>query len=157
MAVTDSTPLADRVATLEDRDAIRELIHELNWRSDENDLNGLMALFTDDVLFDVGSFGSFRGKAATRAFYEQTVATFEMRIHHATNQIIELGGDKARSRCYWQANLILQGRALVSSGHYFDELVKQNRRWLVAARKATITYLCPLDEGWAKTRLISLG
>ena len=152
-----SRSLVQRVIELEDRDAIRSLVNDLNWMADEERLDDLLACFTDDLVYDVGTFGTYRGKPALRAFYEQTVKAFKLRIHHATNHVIELKGGKAKSRCYWKAELELQSRAINSSGHYLDELVKQRGQWKVAKRTATITYMCPLDEGWAKTRMMTLG
>ena len=151
-----STP-GQRLAELEDREAIRSLVDRMNWLADENRLDDLLDCFVDDLLYDVGDFGTYRGKAALRGFYEQTVAPFAMRIHHATNQMIELNGARAKSRCYWRAELVLAGKAIVSSGHYLDELVKVRGEWKVWTRKATITYMCPLEEGWAKTRMMRLG
>jgi ketosteroid isomerase-like protein len=152
-----SRSLARRVAELEDREAIRSLVNDMNWMADEGRFDDLLDCFTDDLVYDVGAFGTYHGKPALRAFYEQTVQPFTLRIHYAINQVIELAGEKAKSRCYWKAELELQGRALNSSGHYLDELVKQRGRWKVAKRTATITYMCPLDEGWAKTRMMTLG
>jgi ketosteroid isomerase-like protein len=152
-----SKPLARRVMELEDRDAIRTLVQDMNWLADEDRLDDLLACFTDDLVYDVGAFGTYHGKQALRGFYEQTVRPFKLRIHTATNQVVELRGERAKSRCYWKAELELQGRALNSSGHYLDELVKRSGQWKIARRTATITYMCPLDEGWAKTRMMTLG
>jgi ketosteroid isomerase-like protein len=152
-----SMSLARRVAELEDREAIRSLVNDMNWMADEGRLDDLLDCFTDDLVYDVGAFGTYKGKPALRGFYEQTVKAFTLRIHYKMNQVIELRGGKAKSRCYWKAELELHGRALNSSGHYLDELVKQRGRWKVAKRTATITYMCPLDEGWAKTRMMTLG
>ncbi len=149
--------LSERVTRLEDLEAIRHLVHELNWLSDQNEFERMLEHHADDVVYDVGSFGIHRGKDAIRSFIEQIAASFVLRLHHVSNQIIELDGQRARSRCYWQAQLEWQGRALVSSGTYLDDLVKGKGRWLLAARKVTIIYMCPLDEGWAKTRIMTLG
>lgn len=150
--------LAQYVAELQDREAIRTVVNDMNWMSDEGRLDDLLECFTDDLVYDVGAFGTFRSKPELRAFYEQTIQAFPMRIHYAMNQVIDVNGGKAKSRCYWKAELDLTGRgAVTSSGHYLDELVKQGGRWKVAKRVATITYMCPVDEGWAKTRMMTLG
>lgn len=146
-----------RLVELEDREAIRSLVAGMNWFADEGRFDDLLNCFTDNLLYDVGEFGTYRGKVALRGFYEQTVAPFSMRIHHTTNQVIELDGNRAKSRCYWRAELVLGNQAIVSCGHYVDDLVKQRGEWKVWVRKATITYMCPLEEGWAKTRMMKLG
>ncbi len=147
-----------RLAELGDREAIRSLVNDMNWMSDEGRLDDLLDCFTEDLVYDVGAFGTFRSKPELRAFYEQTIKAFPMRIHYAMNQAIEVRGRKAKSRCYWKAELDLVGRgAVTSSGHYLDELVKQRGQWKVARRVANITYMCPVHEGWAKTRMMPLG
>jgi hypothetical protein len=152
-----SRTLAQRVAELEDREAIRSLVNGMNWTADESRLDDLFDCFTDDVVFDVGAFGTYRGKPALRGFYEQTINSFPLRIHYVMNQVIGLRSVKAKSRGYWKAELDLLGRAVTSSGHYFDELVKQRGQWKLAKRTVTITYMCPLDEGWSKTRMMTMG
>ena len=151
-----NTP-AQRLIELEDRDAIRSLVARMNWFADDGRFDDLLGCFMDDLLYDVGEFGTYRGKTALRGFYEQTVGPFSMRIHHTTNQVIELNGNRAKSRCYWRAELVLGDQTIVSSGHYLDDLVKHHGEWKVWVRKATITYMCPLEEGWAKTRMMKLG
>lgn len=148
--------LAHRLAELEDKEAIATLISQMNWLADENRLDELMECFADDLFYDVGKFGAYRGKPALRGFYEQMVGPFSMRIHRTTNQVIELHGARAQARCYWRADLVMQGKALISSGHYHDELLKVHGQWKVQARRATITYMCPLEDGWAKTRMMSM-
>ena len=148
--------IARRLAELEDRESIRSLVARMNWLADAGRLDDLLDCFSDDLEYDVGAFGNYRGKEQLRGFYEQTVAPFGMRIHHTTNQVIEVRGTRATSQCYWRAELVWKNRALTSSGHYLDELVKKSGAWKVRVRKATITYMCPLDEGWAQTRMMSL-
>jgi ketosteroid isomerase-like protein len=142
---------------LQDREAIRTLLHEMNWLADQGDIPALLDCFTDDLVYDVGPFGRFHGKSELRGFYERTVMPFTMRIHRTANEVIEVNGGRAKCRCYWRAELELNRVALNSSGHYIDELVRQRGRWKVSRRTATITYMCPLQDGWAKTRIMKLG
>ncbi|MBZ5539986.1 MAG: nuclear transport factor 2 family protein [Acidobacteriia bacterium] len=153
----DLQELQARVCAQEDREAIRETIARMNWLSDAGDAVGHAALYTEDVAYDVGAFGVFRGREELRKFFEQVYASFRLREHRTSNLVIELRGDKASVRCYWQAHLIFQSRALISSGKYEDEWVNLNGRWLCAARKAPIAYLSPLEEGWARTPFLDLS
>jgi len=148
--------LAKRVAAAEDRESIRSLVHDMNWMADQGRIDELLNCFTADLVYDVGTFGTYTGKPALRGFYEEVMRSFPMRIHSVTNQVIELRGTEAKSRCYWKAELDMLGRAVTSSGHYLDELIKLRGQWKVARRTATITYMCPLDEGWCKTRMMTV-
>lgn len=148
--------LQDRLSRIEDLQAIRDVIAEVNWVADHNQIDRVLDHLVEDVVLDVGEFGLYRGKAAVGDFYNRMMATFALRIHNISNQIIELDGTRAHSKCYWQAALEWQGRALIGAGTYHDELIKHEGRWLLATRTARVIYLSPLDEGWAKTRLVKL-
>jgi hypothetical protein len=141
----------------ENREKIRELICSLNWLSDDNRLDDLLAQFTDDLRYEVEGMVVFHDKPALRQFLEEVVGAFGMRIHRISNEIIEVRGRTASSRCYWRADLERRGRALVSAGRYFDEFVCVAGVWKVSSRKATMTYISPLEEGWARTRYFSLA
>ena len=141
---------------MENREKIRDLISNLNWLSDDNRLDDLLAQFTDDMTYEVEGMAVFHDKPALRKFLEEVVGSFGMRIHRTSNEIIEVKGETAKSRSYWRADLERHGRALVSAGRYFDEFRRVNGVWKVSSRKASMTYISPLEEGWARTRYFSL-
>ena len=145
------------LTTGQDREKIRDLISKLNWLSDDGQLEKLLAQFTEDLEYEIEGMALLRDKASLRAFYEQVFSTFTMRIHRTSNEIIEVSGDSARSRCYWRADLIRNDVALVSAGRYFDEFVRANDVWKVRSRRATMSYISPLHEGWARTRYFDLA
>ncbi len=142
---------------LQHRGQLRELIHLLNWLSDDNQLDELLAQYTDELFYEVEGMAVFHDKPALRKFYEEVVGTFSMRMHRSSNEMIQVKGERASARCYWRADLELRGKSLVSAGRYFDEFVLVDSVWKVTSRKATLTYISPLDEGWAKTRFFSLA
>jgi hypothetical protein len=144
------------LSALISREQIREFMHRLSWLSDDSRLDELLAHFTDDLRYEVEGMAVFHDKPALRKFLEDVVGMFGMRIHRTSNEMIEVGGSSAKAQCYWRADLELHGRAIVSAGRYFDDFVQINGVWKMAARKATLTYISPLDEGWAQTRFFSL-
>lgn len=139
-----------------DREDIRELIGHLNWLSDDGQLDELLEHFVDDLTYEVEGMATFHDKPSLRIFYEQVFSSFSMRIHRSSNEVIEVHGDEARSKCYWRADLDKNGLALVSAGRYYDDFIRVNGRWKVKSRRATMTYISPLDEGWARTRHFKL-
>ena len=106
----------------QDKEKIRDLICNLNWLSDDSQLDELLAQFTDDLTYEIEGMALLHDKPSLRSFYEQVFSTFTMRIHRTSNEIIEVLGDKAHSKCYWRADLVKNDLALVSAGRYFDEL-----------------------------------
>lgn len=149
--------IENRIRAQEDRDTIRETIARMNWLSDAGDAAGHAALYTKDVVYDVGAFGTYKGREEIRNFFEQVYASFRLREHRTSNLLIEVAGDRASSKCYWQAHLIFKDRALISSGRYEDEWVRQDGAWRCCSRKAPISYLSPLEEGWARTPFLDLS
>ncbi len=149
--------LAARLSRLEDIETIRGIIARLNWDADEQQVSRLLENMTEDVLYKVGDFGDYRGSAAVGDFLKQIGSAFGMRVHHTTNQVVRIEGNRAFSRCYYLALLEWQETSLVASGEYHDELIKRNGRWLIQVRDTRITFLSTLQEGWAKQRILNIG
>lgn len=146
----------DQAAELWDRHLILDLIHRLNWLSDGNQLDDLLDQFTDDLFYEIEGMATFRDKAALREFMVQVVGSFGMRIHRTSNPLIAVSTETAEAQSYWRADLELKGRSVVSAGHYFDKFRRVNGGWKISSRRATLTYMTPLDEGWGKLRYLSL-
>ena len=53
---------------LEEKDAIRELMHAYCFRCDTRDADGLAALFTEDCVWDGGPFGRKNGPEELKQF-----------------------------------------------------------------------------------------
>ncbi len=85
---------------------------------------------------------SYQGAAQVRAFCEQTrlYPDGTPRTKHViTNVIIELDGDRARSRCYstvFQQTDVLPLQP-IASGRYIDQFERVGREWRFADRLVT--------------------
>lgn len=62
--------LASRLAALEDREAIRDLIGRYGPLADAGDCARAAALWTPDGVYSVEGFGEYRGRAAIQALLE---------------------------------------------------------------------------------------
>ena len=137
-ALTASNDLAARIAILEDREAIRDLIARYGPLADAGDCAGAAALWTEDGVYEVGGFGSYKGRAAIQALLEgeshQTLIHGGA-AHVLSPPVIELSGDSATAQTYsvvfrkvgdcWEAH-----RASANMWH----LVRTDRGWKVARR-----------------------
>jgi uncharacterized protein (TIGR02246 family) len=125
--------------SLEDKDAIREVLAEYCFRLDRGDYDGMAALFTEDGTWDT-AFGAATGRAAiaqqasdirSRAGAERPRA-----IHLVTNIVIALAGDRATIRSNWT---VVQnspdGPKIGSGGAYADDMVKDSGEWRFRYRK----------------------
>jgi 3-phenylpropionate/cinnamic acid dioxygenase small subunit len=125
--------------SIEDKDAIRELMAEYCFRLDDAQYEDMAALFTED-----GTWDTAFGKATGRAEIAKLAADIRARAganrsraaHLVTNIVIALDGANARVRSNW---MVMQnspdGPKIGSGGAYADEIVQRNGRWLFRYRK----------------------
>lgn len=133
----------------EDRAEIQELQGRYLFAMDWRDADTYASTFTEDGVLDWAR-GVEKGRAAIRAAVlgmRETDAKEAAktpgkrpakRRHNITNTIIKIDGNKALSRSYWTSyynNNDQRAPQIDGYGHYEDELVKQNGKWLFTKRK----------------------
>ena len=154
-ALTEPADLAARIALLEDREAIRDLIARYGPLADAGDCAGAAALWTDDGVYEVGGFGSYTGRAAIQALLEGESHQGLIHggaAHVLSPPVIDLDGDRATARTYsvvfrksgdnWEAH-----RASANMWH----LVRVAGEWKVARR------INQLLDGTAEARALIGG
>jgi uncharacterized protein (TIGR02246 family) len=132
------------MSSLEEKDAIREVLAEYCFRLDGGDCDGMAALFTEDGTWDT-AFGKGTGRAAIAQLardvranrnHEGAGDSRPRAIHLVTNIAIKLDGDTAEVRSNWT---VVQnspdGPKIGSGGGYADRMVKQGSAWLFHYRK----------------------
>jgi ketosteroid isomerase-like protein len=132
----------------DDRAEIQNLSNRYMVAVDAGDIETVMGTWADDgVLHWV--FGVEHGKAAirkamsgfggARASVIPDGATSRPRTRHQIiNHVIDVNGDTARTIAYWFAltnNTPQKDVQLLYFGHYEDELVRVNGKWLFKSRK----------------------
>jgi hypothetical protein len=128
----------------EDRAAIEDLQARYLFALDFHDPDLYVSTFTQDGVLDYGS-GDVKGREAIKeviARMPKPAATPGLRAgaarHNISNIVIKVDGDKGASRSYWfhYSNDNPQRRGVFDGfGHYEDELVKVNGKWLFTKRK----------------------
>lgn len=130
--------LEERLAELEDRDAIRSLIASYGPLADSGDAKGLAALWTEDGTYEVDGYGVNTGRAAIEALITGPVHQQLLRegcTHALTPVRIELAGASAVAVGY---SCVFRRRDAgfevwrVSANRW--ELRKERGRWLVERR-----------------------
>lgn len=146
----DKTSLEKRIQDIENREAIKELFANYCWNIDSGSYEEFLDLFTDDVTCDFGDIGSFNNKEEWKEFVYHVlpVALPGMR-HLIHNEIIELNGERARGRAYFEFTGVNNEKSFVGGGYYEHEVVKVGGQWKFKKVKAVIQYMAPLAEGWA--------
>ena len=132
-----------------DRAEIENLSARYMVAVDAGDIETVMSAWADDGVLDWvrgvehgkeairKAMSGFGGAAASRNIPEG--ATSRPRAHHhILNHVIDVNGNTAKTIAYWFAltnNTPQKDVQLLYFGHYEDELVKQNGRWLFKKRK----------------------
>ena len=117
---------------------------------DFRDADAYASTFSKDGVLDYGA-GEIRGRDAIRNFVAESRKNAEAQAakdtsglrpaagrHNITNIVVRIDGDKAVGRAYWfhmGNNNPKRTATLDSFGHYEDEMVKVNGKWLFSKRK----------------------
>lgn len=133
-----------RIVTLEAREQIRQLPARYVWASARCDVDAMVALFTEDCLFEApGPDGRVRlhGHEPLRAMLSKSLAKPGGVIALIHNQIIDLQGSRATGTCA-MSNPVAPNGPFV--GYYRDDFRREHDVWLYTARRF-YTYSPQLD------------
>ena len=140
----DPNRLADRIA-----------LHELRARYthyyDGADLDGFVALFTDDGMLQLGPAGFARGHTELRAALAAPMATAAFACHFTTDEMTEfIGDDSARGTSRFAVHY---GRLpdIQGAGTYHDEYRRTPDGWRFVSRTISFFYMGPRATEWPPT------
>ena len=123
------------MALLEDKDAIRDVMHRYCYFMDKGRFEELAALFTDDGEW-IAPYRTAKGPAAIVAWLQQSVPPQPKRMHYVMNSIIDCAGARAEVRSNYL--VVVEGadgpRPSVC-GTYDDVLVKRPDGWRFQRRR----------------------
>jgi len=120
---------------LEDKDAIRELLHRYCFCMDEGRFDELAALFSDDGQW-VAPYRTAKGPADIAAWLKQSVPPSPRRVHYVMNSIIDCDGMRATARSNYLVMVEgVNGPFPSVCGVYDDVLVKQQAGWRFQCRQ----------------------
>ncbi|MFO8011039.1 MAG: nuclear transport factor 2 family protein [Dehalococcoidia bacterium] len=154
--------LESRIRRLEDIEEIKKLKATYCYLCDgglDNPENrdALISHFTADaqVDFGLGPGSQFQGPEGLKTFFGEVVpSAVSFCIHMVHNPVIEVNGDNATGRWYYEAPTTdtTTGKAQWMVGTYFEEYVRENGEWKFKSIETVWKYISPYDEGWARNR-----
>jgi len=139
---TTGTKISDYSSYAEDRAQIEDLQARYLFALDFFDLDTYVSTFTEDGVLDIIEY-KVKGRDEIRKAIEQSRPVFDHSEvpttgrHNITNIVIKVEGDKAYGRSYWfhYSNDNPERKAVFDGyGHYEDEMVKVNGKWLFSKR-----------------------
>lgn len=141
----------ERLERLEAKDSIRELRANYCYHVDDGNAEAFASLFTQDGVLDFGSAGTYAGREELREFVDSVVPEYySFIVHMLHNPVIEVDGDAATGRWYFEAPCTSQGEDMWIQGRYDDEYVRVDGEWRFAAVEAEFNYVADYDEGWGE-------
>jgi ketosteroid isomerase-like protein len=131
-----------RLARLEGRAAIVELVTEYGSRIDAHDLPGLLDLFTSDARFN-----DYAGREGLTELFTNVFATMERSVHTAHNPVIVFDSDtEAHGTVVGHAEQTGEGTVLVMALRYRDVYRRDEDRWRIAERRTGYFYRLKAEE-----------
>jgi len=134
-----------------DKLAIRELIEAYAHCADRREVEGQMALFTDDTTFIVYMDSraqepsyTLNGREALRPIFEN-LRGYDTTTHFLGQSTLKVEGDAAMGESYCLAHhlSVVDGHRtmMVASIRYLDEYARQQGRWLFAKRTLLVDWI----------------
>jgi ketosteroid isomerase-like protein len=141
-------PMATFAGYADDRAEIENISNKYMVAVDAGDIETVMSTWADDGVLDWVR-GVENGKAAIRkamsgfggavpANIPEGATSRPRTRHQIINHVIDVSGNTAKSTAYWFAltnNTPQKDVQLLYFGHYEDEMVKVNGKWLFKKRK----------------------
>ena len=132
----------------EDRQDISDVLLRYATGIDRRDWPLFRTVFTDDCELDYGEVGSWKGIDAITEFMKQAHSMAGHTMHRLTNQVITVNGDKAQSRTYVDALIMMSdsNSGVDAAGFYDDDLVRGADGWQVARRRFIQVRVAPAGD-----------
>lgn len=149
--MAEESELAARLRAVEDILEIQRLLLDYGVHLDARDLGAYSRCFCEDGEW-TGATGSAVGPEAIQAMLEANLpgnpaAPGETTWHLMANPIVDLDGDRARTRVMW---VLLRRDAgdrpgIAVTGHYEDVLAREDGRWKFKRREAFVDVGRPIE------------
>lgn len=156
----DLADLERRLRVLEDIEAIKQLKYGYADACDRGyDFDTLADFFTEDAVWDGGTFGRYEGREAIREFFRGVSTDIPFAVHYMMNPIISVDGDKASGRWYlFQTCTFAEGNTPILGAARYDESYQRIAgAWKFRHLTLNSIFWTPLQEGWVKRPFIQAG
>lgn len=140
--------LERRVARLEAREEIRELVYHYSTAVDDRDVERLGQTFCIDGTFEhADGRDTHHGREAIQNFYRARLALMGPTFHYAHNHVISFQDDDHAEGCVLaHAELALEGTTYQVGLRYSDAYRREEGAWRFSSRTIRFLYFMPLSE-----------
>jgi hypothetical protein len=135
--------MAARLQRLEAYEAIRQLAARYALALDSRDVDGLAALFVDDVTVGTGA----SGRAALAEWFDPVLRPYKTTFHLIGNHVIDLvDDDHATGVVYCRPEHEVGDLWIVMPMQYWDRYERRDGTWLFKSRKPLAFYAADVAE-----------
>lgn len=148
--MADLESILARLDRLESKEAIRELVTAYAVACDQQDMDWLMGLFTEDAEF--GSANATMVSQGRSAISDMFVKTFQIRgpsyhwTHDVTVTVDSNNPDAAKGLVYSHAETSPDKVHSIAAMRYEDDYRRENGAWRFHKRKISFLYYVPMAE-----------
>ena len=145
----DTMTLEQRLATIEDKMAIKEVVDRFSNLADTKEIDRQVLLFTEDGIVESSSNGEpssvLQGREQLQQVFSGFLANFHTVYHQNGQQTIdELTENTAKATSYCRVILIgeQEGKQMKTTLYtiYQDEFVKEDGQWLIKHRRSNFMW-----------------
>lgn len=130
--------------SLLDEKAVIDLTIRYAWAIDHRRFEDLGEVFAAGGTADYGRLGVFQGPGAIGEACAGSLSRFDRTQHVVSNHQVELRGDEADGRCFFQAQHVRKDVAgehnYTVAGNYLDRFVRTAEGWRIAHRTLRVTW-----------------
>ena len=145
--------LEARIALLEAREGVRDLLARYARMVDAADVIALRELFAADATWVSPGRAEVSGLEEIAGYYENWFASpYRGTRHHIANTAIEVdaGADRATATSYYLELAAYDDLSIIGFGNYRDLCGRgEGGRWRILHKEVEVLGLARLDEGWA--------
>jgi hypothetical protein len=146
---TESLAMSD--VTERDARQIEQVLYLYAWMVDKRDWGLIDQVFTADATIDYASTGG-PGRLPHREalkWLDGALQAWPINLHHITNIMPQVAGDRGRCRCYFFAPMgrpkpgggYFAQEIVTNAGFYHDQLVRSARGWRISERVCEMTVM----------------
>jgi hypothetical protein len=138
--------LPKRVARLEARFALQDLVANYFLRVDARTYDTLADLFTADGTFAFADMKA-SGRDGLLEFWKRRIANYEFTYHYLHSHVVtELGDDTAAGIVTGHAEHGIDGTCVLAALRYDDQYLCENGVWRIRVRQLSTRYFLPWNE-----------
>lgn len=142
--------LQKQVEELQSREAIRHIVGQYARCIDEDRVEELKDLFTEDAILQNLPWNDrpIQGWPTILKAFRNYRRTFDHPRRYIANEQIQVHGDTASATSYWSVTQAYRGQSWYGSGTYEWGFRREGGQWKISRFIIKIEIMTTLDKGW---------